>query len=65
MKDMGELSYFLGIKVKQDHKSGSVWIGQESYTENVLRRFGMEDAKTIRTPVDTSTKLVKGGEEDT
>ena len=25
----------------------------------------MEDAKSIRTPVDTSTKLIKGGNEDT
>ena len=60
MKDMGELSYFLGIKVIQDHKSETTWIGQESYTESILKRFGMEEAKTIRTPVDTSTKLVKG-----
>ena len=47
VKDMGELHYFLGVKVVQDHKTGNVWIGQESYTENVLRRFGMEDAKSI------------------
>jgi len=59
------LHYFLGVKVVQDHKTGSVWIGQQSYTESILRRFGMEDAKKIRTPVDTSTKLVKGAVEDT
>lgn len=65
VKDMGELHYFLGAKIIQDHKTGSVWIGQQSHTENILRRFGMEDAKEIRTPVDTSTKLVKGKDEDT
>ena len=53
VKDLGELQYFLGVKDIQDHKN-SVWIGQESYTENILRKFGMEDAKTVRTPVDTS-----------
>ena len=65
VKDMGELHYFLGVKVVQDQKAGSVWIGQQSYTENILRKFGMEDAKSIRTPVDTSTKLIKGGNEAT
>ena len=65
VKDMGELHYFLGLKVIQNHETGSVWIGQQSYTENILKRFGMEDSKTIRTPVDTSTKLVKAGDTDT
>ena len=64
VKDMGELHYFLGVKVIQDRKNKRVWIGQQSYTENILRQFGMEDAKTIRTPVDTSTKLVKGDDDE-
>ena len=64
VKDMGELNYFLGVKVIQDYSAESVWIGQQSYTENILRKFGMEDAKKIQTPVDSSTKLVKGGDED-
>ncbi len=28
MKDMGELHYFLSVKVIQDVESGSIWIGQ-------------------------------------
>ena len=50
-KDMEELNYFLGVKVVQDHGVESVWIGQLSYTENILRKFDMEDGKKIRTPV--------------
>ena len=65
VKDMGKLHHFLGINVVQDYKNGSVWIGQELYTENILKRYGMEDAKPIQTPVDISTKLMKGGDEDT
>ena len=48
VKDLGGLQYFLGRKVIQDHKNGSVWIGQESYTENILRKIGIEDAKTVK-----------------
>ena len=33
VKDMGELHYFLGVKIIQDQKAGKVWIGQPAYTE--------------------------------
>ena len=56
---MGELHHFLGVKVIQDPTTGNLWIGQQVYIENALKQFGMEDAKPIQTPVDTSTTLVK------
>ena len=65
VRDMGELHYFLGVKVVQDKDTGNIWIGQESYTESILRRFGMENCKAIRTPIDASTKLVKATDNDT
>ena len=65
VKDMGELHYFLGLKVDQDQETGNVWNGQKSYTENILRRVGMENCKAIRTPVDASTKLLKAVDDDT
>ena len=61
---MRELNYFLGVKVVQDHNAGSAWIGQQSYTESIPRKFGMENAKKIETPVDSSVKLVKGRDND-
>ena len=63
VKDMGELQYFLGVKIIQNQKSGEVWIGQPAYTRSILQRFGMEKAKTVSTPVDTSIKLVKATED--
>ena len=65
VKDMGELHHFLGMKVVQDQETGNVWIGQKSYLENILRSFGMENCKAIRTPVDASTKLMKAVHNDT
>ena len=65
MKDLGELNYFLGVKVVQDTLKGQVWIGQPSCTENVLKKFGMEDAKPMETPVDPSQKLAKATETGT
>jgi hypothetical protein len=61
VKDMGELNYILGLQVVR--KDGKVWIGQPSYSENMLKKFGMADCKPCETPVDVSSKLVKGTED--
>ena len=37
VKDFGELSYFLGVKIVQDCKAGTIWIGQPIYTGGVLK----------------------------
>ncbi len=63
VKDLGELNYFLGVQVIQDHTDGKVWIGQSTFTESVLRKYGMEEAKSIKTPVNVNSKLVKASEE--
>lgn len=37
VKDIGELNYILGLQVIKEN--GKVWIGQPTYTENVLKKF--------------------------
>ena len=56
-KDLGKLSYFLGMKIELNKDNGSVWIGQRGYTESILKKFGMEECKPVGTPVDVSSKL--------
>ena len=36
VKDMGELHYFLGVKVIQNHEERSIWIGQPTYTSSIM-----------------------------
>lgn len=62
IKDLGELNYFLGIKVEQ--RENSIWIGQPAYTANLLESFGMQDCKPVATPVNISAKLSKATDED-
>ena len=64
VKDLGRLHYFSGMTVIQDDLSGSVRIGQSAYVCKVLERFGMQDAKSVVSPVDISYKLVKAVEDD-
>ena len=61
VKDMGVLNYFLGMQVIQ--KSGKVWIGQPTYAEKVLSKFGMDNARPVNTPVDPNSKVIKATDE--
>ena len=63
VKDLGELHDFLGVKVVQDHEKGTVWIGQSSFTESILLKYGMSEAKKVQTPVSINDKLLKATEE--
>ena len=52
VKDLGKLNHFLGVKIVQNHGAGTVWIGQPTYTEAILQKFGMENCEPLTTPVD-------------
>jgi hypothetical protein len=58
---MGELTYFLGFQVRQ-LKDGT-FLSQMKYTQDLLKRFGMKDAKPAKTPMGTDghVDLNKGG----
>ena len=55
MRMMGELSYFLGLQVKQT--DDGIFINQSKYTRNLLKRFNMLDSSSASTPMATTTKL--------
>ena len=64
MKDLGPLHHFLGVKIIQDSITGTIWIGQQSYTEKILQRFGMHNSKPVGTPVNPDIKLIAGENPD-
>ena len=51
------MSYLLGISVQM--QDGKVTLDQKQYLINILRKFGLEDAKTVSTPSDPNVKLEK------
>ncbi|KAK1420492.1 hypothetical protein QVD17_22136 [Tagetes erecta] len=55
MKDLGPLTYFLGIAVTRH--SDSLFLSQQKYAKDVIDRAGMSSCKPVATPVDTNTKL--------
>jgi hypothetical protein len=61
MSMMGELTYFLGFQVMQ-LKDGT-FVSQTKYTQDLLKRFGMKDAKPVKITMGTDghLDLNKGG----
>src|SRR6266498_2283622 len=55
MSMMGELKYFLGFQIKQ-LKEGT-FLCQTKYIANMLKKFDMEGAKPIKTPMSTNGHL--------
>nr|AAX96236.1 retrotransposon protein, putative, Ty1-copia sub-class [Oryza sativa Japonica Group]ABA92692.1 retrotransposon protein, putative, Ty1-copia subclass [Oryza sativa Japonica Group] len=55
MSMMGELSYFLGLQIKQTPQG--TFEHQTNYTKDLLRRFKMENCKPISTPISSTAVL--------
>ncbi|KAK8663836.1 hypothetical protein V6N13_083641 [Hibiscus sabdariffa] len=60
MSMMGELSFFLGLQIKQ--RKDVIFINQAKYIKEKLKKFGMENVKPQATPMSSSTKLDKDEE---
>ncbi|GJX94099.1 putative ribonuclease H-like domain-containing protein [Tanacetum coccineum] len=57
MSSMGELTFFLGLQVKQ--KEDGIFISQDKYVTEILKKFGFTDVKTASTPMETQKALLK------
>ncbi|EOY03359.1 Uncharacterized protein TCM_018342 [Theobroma cacao] len=55
MSMIGELKYFLCLQIKQSEEE--IFINQERYTHDMLKKFDMLKLKSISTPMSPSTKL--------
>jgi hypothetical protein len=55
MSMMGELTFFLGIQVKQ-MKLGT-FMRQAKYMKDLMKKFNMAELKPISTPISISTSL--------
>ncbi|GJU08489.1 putative ribonuclease H-like domain-containing protein [Tanacetum coccineum] len=54
---LGELTFFLGLQVTQ--KDDGIFICQDKYVNEILKKFGFSTVKTTRTPMETSKPLLK------
>ncbi|GKA43558.1 putative ribonuclease H-like domain-containing protein [Tanacetum coccineum] len=57
MSSMGELNIFLGLHETQ--KDDGIFISQDKYVDEILKKFGFSIVKTASTPIETSKPLTK------
>nr|GEW78009.1 putative ribonuclease H-like domain-containing protein [Tanacetum cinerariifolium] len=57
MSSMGELTFFLGLQVKQ--KDDEIFISQDKYVADILKKFDFTTVKTASTPMEPNKALIK------
>ena len=68
MKDLGEATYILGIRIYRDRTNRMIGLSQALYLEKVLKRFRMDNSKKeflpMRHGVHLSKSMCPQSEED-
>jgi hypothetical protein len=59
MKDLGEATYILGIKIYRDRSRKLIGLSQSTYIDKVLKRFSMQESKKGFLPMTHGTSLSK------
>ncbi|XP_022032108.1 uncharacterized mitochondrial protein AtMg00810-like [Helianthus annuus] len=62
MKDLGPLSFFLGISVTRT--KDTMFLSQHAYAQDIIEWAGMRSCNPVSTPVDTHSKLGAAAGED-
>ncbi|GKB73815.1 putative ribonuclease H-like domain-containing protein, partial [Tanacetum coccineum] len=57
ISSMGELTFFLGLQVTQ--QDDGIFICQDKYVDEILKKFSFSTVKTASTPIETSKPLLK------
>nr|GEY16321.1 retrovirus-related Pol polyprotein from transposon TNT 1-94 [Tanacetum cinerariifolium] len=57
MSMMGELNFFLGSQIKQ--MEDDIFFNQSKCIKEMLKKFGLEESKPLKTPMSSDTKLTK------
>ncbi|GJS44825.1 hypothetical protein Tco_0594946 [Tanacetum coccineum] len=60
MSSIGELTFFLGLQVQQ--KEDGIFISQDKYVADILKKFDFVIVKTASTPIETNKALIKDEE---
>ena len=52
---IGELTYFLGLQIRQ--QDSGIFLSQSKYVRNLVKKFGLESACSVRIPMSSNVKL--------
>ncbi|XP_070049754.1 uncharacterized mitochondrial protein AtMg00810-like [Nicotiana tomentosiformis] len=55
MKELGQLKHFLGLEI--DRTQGGIFLHQQKYSRDLLKKFGMLGCKPIAIPIESNAKM--------
>ena len=55
MTMIGELTHFLGLQIRQ--QDSGIFLSQSKYAKNLVKKFGLKFASSVRTPMSPNVKL--------
>ena len=55
MSMIGELTHFLVLLIRQ--QDSDMFLSQSKYAKNLVKKFGLESASSVRTPMSPNVKL--------
>ena len=55
MSMIGELTHFLGLQIRQ--QDSGIFLSQSKYAKNLVKKFGLESASSVRIPMSPNVKL--------
>lgn len=56
-KDLGQLTYFLGLEVH--HRANGIFVNQHKYIQDLITLAGLEDTSSVDTPMEVNVKYRK------
>ncbi|KAI3692795.1 hypothetical protein L6452_32618 [Arctium lappa] len=59
MKDLGKAHVILGMEIVRDRKSRTLRLTQKGYIQKILKRFNLDGAKSVSTPLPRHIKITK------
>ena len=62
MRDLGDLSWFLGIRIIRDWQQGKLWLCQDSYIEKIATSFHLDSSKPVYTPLTQDELILYNGQ---
>jgi hypothetical protein len=65
LKDLGEVNWYLGIRIIRERAQGKLWICQDSYIEKFAHRYHLEFRKYPSTPMSVEPMPPNSGQQAT
>jgi hypothetical protein len=64
MKDLGPLTWILGMEIVRDRDQRRMRVTQRTYIDKMLKRFGMDECKPVGTPAEGCLRRDASGKPD-